>query len=281
MIPALPAAIGEASQALGLVRPRVTRLAGGAANRSFRLQDGERDYVVRLAGDEAARLGANARSEVVMQSLAAGERLAPRIVLAEPSGGYVVSEFIGGRAPLEREMKDPGLLVRVGAWFARLHALDAPAGIDSVDFGARAAGYLARLPDEGDGGVVRHLRHELARRRSALPKAGRLVPCHHDMHRRNLLDDGARLVAVDWEYAGPGDAAADLAACAGYHALDTAGIDALVRGYGAADTDLRARIAAVAWIFESLWYGWNAVAAQEGLAVNGEEQSRLAARLLA
>jgi aminoglycoside phosphotransferase (APT) family kinase protein len=258
----------------------VTRLAGGAANRSFRLQDGPRDYVLRLSGDAAARLGANARSEVAMQSLAAGEGLAPRIVLAEPSGGYVVSEFVGGCAPLEHEMQEPGLLARVGAWCARLHALDVPAGIDPVDFGARAAGCLARLPDEGDGGVVAHLRRELAQRRAALPEAGRLVPCHHDLHRRNLLDDGARLVAVDWEYAGPGDAAADLAACAGYHALDAAGIDALVAGYGAADTDLRARIAAVAWIFDCLWYGWNAVAAQEGLKVSGEEQSRLAARLL-
>jgi len=277
---ALPAAIEDISRALGLVRPRVTRLSGGVANESFRLQDGTRDYVLKLAGGAAARLGSSRRAEVAMQSLAAGEGLAPRIVLVDQAGRCVVSEFVAGRAPLESEMRDPAFLARVGAWCARLHALGVPAGIMPVDFGSRAAGYLARIPDVSGSGVVPRLRRELERRRAALPRPATLVPCHHDLHRRNLVDDGARLVAVDWEYAGPGDPAADLAACARYHGLDTADIEALAGGYGGADAGFRARIASVAWIFDCLWYGWNAVAAQEGLAVDAEEQSWLAARLL-
>ena len=84
---------------------------------------------------------------------------------------------------------------------------------------------------------------------------------------------------MDWEYAGPGDPAADLAACAGYHALDAVGLDALIAGYGARKP-LAARVASLAWIFDCLWYGWNAAAAQDGLAADAAEQSRLAARLL-
>ena len=273
-----PAPIAEAASALGLARPEVTPVDGGLANRTFRLRDGSRDYVLRLAGDAAARLGANMRSEIAMQSLAAGAGLAPRIVLADPVGRYVVSEFVHGSAPGAAAMRDPALLARVGAWCARLHALEAPRDVATVDFGERAAGYLARLRDAD--GVVPRLRDELSRRRAALPPPARLAPCHHDLHRRNLLDDGERLVAVDWEYAGPGDPAADLAACAGYHALDAAGLDALIAGYGGARAALAARVESLAWIFDCLWYGWNAAAALDGLAADAAEQSRLAARLL-
>ena len=123
------------------------------------------------------------------------------------------------------------------------------------------------------------LQGELARRRAALTPPARLAPCHHDLHRRNLLDDGWRLLAVDWEYAGPGDPAADLASCIGYHALDAGAGEALLDGYGRRDAAFRARVAALGWIFDCLWYGWNAVAAQEGIEPDLDEQSRLAARL--
>jgi thiamine kinase-like enzyme len=86
---------------------------------------------------------------------------------------------------------------------------------------------------------------------------------------------------LDWEYAGPGDPAADLAACIGYHDLGPGEIDALLWGYGEDGTALRARLAALGWIFDCLWYGWNGVAAQAGLEVDRRLQDRLAARLAA
>jgi thiamine kinase-like enzyme len=176
-------------------------------------------------------------------------------------------------------MGDPALLSRVGTWFARLHAIAAPAELPVIDFGARAAGYLSRAARAGDASTAARLGQALAQRRAALAPPARIVPCHHDLHRRNLLDDGLRLLAIDWEYAGPGDPAADLAACAGYHALDGAAIDALLAGYGG-DAELRARVESLAWTFACLWYGWNAAAAGHGIAVDEAEQSRLAARLL-
>jgi aminoglycoside phosphotransferase (APT) family kinase protein len=215
-------------------------------------------HFLRLAGDAATRLGANFRSEIAMQTLACGAGLAPGIVLADPAGRYVVSEFVEGSAPDASAMRDPAFLARVGAWCARLHALEAPPDIATVDFGERAAGYLACLSDAD--GIVPRLRGELARSPAAQPPPERTQPCHHHHHppnnlhrRRNLLDIGTCLVAVDWEYAGPGDPAADLAACAGYPALDAAGLDALVAGYGAARAPSAARVAALAWIFDCLW----------------------------
>lgn len=274
-------AIEAAARALGLRSPEAIPLPGGVANRSFRLREGAHDFVLRLAGSAAARLGASSRSEFAMQALAAAAGLAPPIVLADAAHGFIVSRFAPGRVPTAAAMRSPRLLRRVGAWFARLHGLEAPPGLAAIDFGERAADYLARIAARDPGDFIRRLQRELAQRREALAAPARLAPCHHDPHRRNLLDDGTHILALDWEYAGPGDAAADLAACAGYHGLDAAGLDALLDGYGTASRVLRARVAALAWIFDCLWFGWNGAAAAHGLAPDAGEQSRLAARLLA
>ena len=235
--------------------------------------------MLRVTGKPAEALGASASSETAMQSLAADAGLAPAVVFADPACGFVVSRHEPGRAPQARDMRDGRLLRRIGAWIARLHALDAPAGLPIVDIGERAAGYLARVAAARDDAFNVRLHDELGRRRAALAPPARLAPCHHDLHRRNFLDDGRRLLAVDWEYGGPGDPAADLASCLGYHALDAAASEALLDGYGRKDAVFRARVAALGWIFDCLWYGWNAVAAQEGMAPDLDEQSRLAARL--
>jgi aminoglycoside phosphotransferase (APT) family kinase protein len=275
----LAAAAAEASAALGLERAEVTPLHGGLANLSLRLRDARHDFVLKLAGDATPGLGARAESEVRMQSLAAAAGLAPGVVLADFRLGFIVARHARGETPSADEMRDPRLLRRLGAWLARLHALEPPAALPIVDFGERAAGYLARLARAGVDPLARGLLVKLDARRRGLPAPDRLAACHHDLHRRNLVDDGDRLLAVDWEYAGPGDPAADLAACIGYHALDGRGVDALLGGYDARDPAMRERIGAVGWIFDCLWYGWNGVAALEGLGIDRAEQAAIAARL--
>jgi thiamine kinase len=274
-----PAGVASVIDVLGLARPVVTPLAGGILNRSFRVRAGDLDLVLKLANDAAPALGASRRSEFVMQSLAAGAGLAPPVVLADESRGFIVSRHAGGRTLSASDMQDARLLARIGAWIAALHALPVPAGLAVVDFGERAAGYLSRLQADSPGGFPGRLTSELAARRAALPRPAQLAACHHDLHHRNFIDDGRRLLAVDWEYAGPGDPAADLAACIGYHGLRDGGIDALLGGYGHDGAELRERVAKLAWIFDCLWFGWNAAAGLSGSEPDANEQARLAARL--
>jgi Ser/Thr protein kinase RdoA (MazF antagonist) len=214
-----------------------------------------------------------------MQALAAASGLAPPVVLADQARGFIVSRHAAGRTLSAGDMQDARQLARVGAWIAALHALTVPAGLAAVDFGERAAGYLALLQAESPEGLAGRLANELAARRAALPQTVQLAPCHHDLHHRNFIDDGRRLLAVDWEYAGPGDPAADLASCIGYHGLRDDGIDALLAGYGQDGAELRERIAVLGWIFDCLWFGWNAVAALSGSPPDAGEQAALAERL--
>lgn len=265
---------------LGLVEPAITALPGGLANRVLRLRDDREDLVLRLAGPVTALLGADRQSELAIHRLAAAAGLAPAIVLARPEQGVLVTRHVAGQMPTAEQFRSPAVLARAGAWLARLHAIDAPAGFPVVDFGERAAGYLEAMRRAAPAPALDAIRAALASQRAALPPSARLAACHHDLHHRNFVDTGEGLVVIDWEYAGPGDPAADLAGCAGYHRLDAAAIDALFAGYGA-DAALRERVRALAWIFDCLWYGWNGAAATAGLGVDPREQAALEARLRA
>lgn len=279
--PLIECRVREIAAMLGLEQPRITQLSGGPANRTLRLQDARHDFVVRLAGETGVKLRANPAAELAMLGAAAAAGLAPAVVLARPDLGYVVMQHVAGRTPQACELRDTGFLRRVGAWIARLQAVPLPIGLAPIDFGERAAAYLAQLQGREPLELHARLGVELAARRAAYEPTAQRVCCHHDLHRRNLVETGGSLLAIDWEYAGPGDSAADLAACIGYHDLDPAQVDALLAGYGPGGAALRARLAALAWIFDCLWYGWNGVAAQEGLAVDAGLQQRLSARLMA
>lgn len=274
-------AVAAVEAGLGLQSPEVSALPGGPANRVLRLRDARQDVVLRIAPPQAGVLGASIVAECEMQALAAGAGLAPEILMARPEQGWLAARHAPGAVLTRDDLRDTRKLARLGAWMAQLHALPVPRSLPFVDFGERAASCLARLGDPAAGEAA-EIARRLRARRAALPPA-RPVACHHDLHHRNLIDQDGRLLAVDWEYAGPGDAAADLAACAGYHDLGPRHVDALLGGYGADAAPLRARLAALGWIFDCLWYGWNAVAAREGLAPAAEPglQARLAARLLA
>jgi aminoglycoside phosphotransferase (APT) family kinase protein len=270
------AAIAE----LGLHRPERTPLPGGLANRTIRLRDEQHDVVVRIAGVEASGLGADRESERAMHRLAAGIGLAPEIVIARPAEGLLVTRHAAGRGLTHGDLHDAAMLQRIGAWIARLHAQEPPPSLDVVDFGARAAGYLSTMLAHDTSSPARTIAGLLARRRAALPPPVRLAPCHHDLHHRNFVDTPGGLLAIDWEYAGPGDPAADLASCIGYHGLARREIDVLLGGYGADGGMLHDRLEAQGWIFDCLWYGWIGAARAVGLDVDRVLQSRLEERLL-
>ena len=87
-------------------------------------------------------------------------------------------------------------------------------------------------------------------------------------------------MALDWEYAGAGDPAADLAACIGYHDLEPELVETLLGGYGADSRSLLARLAPLRWIFDCLWLGWIEISAQQEIAVDESRRQRLVDRLL-
>ena len=262
-----------------LCNPQVTPLSGSISNRSWRLRDATQDLVLRQSGANASQLGADGRAELAMLGIAAGAGLAPQVVLARPAEGLLVTRYVGGQVLTLADVLRPAMLARIGAWFARLHALTPPRDFPAVDFGERAAGYVRELRAQAPSALIADLERRLAAKRNSVPPPGRLVACHHDLHHLNLVDCGDSLVALDWEYAGPGDPAADLAACIGYHDLGPQQADALVAAHGGDPGPLLARLPALCWMFDCLWLGWMEIAALGGIAINAERRRRLVERL--
>lgn len=264
---------------LGLRDPEVTLLSGGLSNRSWRLRDATRDLVLRQSGAAAGQLGADGRSELAMLEIASGAGLAPQVVLARPEQGLLVTRYVAGHVLTRPDVHRLPMLARIGAWLARLHALAPPQGLAAVDFGERAAGYLGRLQAQAPTPLSAGLERRLSAWRKSLPPPRRPVACHHDLHHLNLVDRGDALLALDWEYAGPGERAADLAACIGYHDLDPQQVEALLAGHGGDTESISARLPALRWIFDCLWFGWMEVAALSGVSMDGERRQRLIDRL--
>ena len=264
---------------LGLRDPEITPLSGGLSNRSWRLRDTKQDLVLRRSGAVAGELGADGRAELAMLEIAAGAGLAPQVVLALPDQGLLVTRYVDGQVLARTDVRRPAMLARIGAWFARLHALAPPREFPAVDFGERAADYLGRLRARAPTPLIAEIERGLAARRHSLPPPRRLVACHHDLHHLNLVDRGDALIALDWEYAGPGDAAADLAACIGYHDLGPQQVEALLAGHGGDLESMRARLPALCWIFDCLWLGWMELAAVGGVAVDHARRQHLIERL--
>ena len=281
MVDGLDDRIAAIAGELGLERPTVTVLPGGLLNRTLRLRDARHDVVLRLAGAGATALGVDRDAELAMQQLAASAGLAPAVLLARPAEGLLVTRHVVGRVLTRDEAREAGMLARIGTWLARLHALAPPAGLEPIDIAVRAAGYLQALGPGKSTALVRDLGRRLARLRGELPPPARLTACHHDLHHFNLVDTSATVIALDWEYAGPGDPVADLAACICYQDLDRQQIAILIDSYGGDSRQIAVRLAASVWVFDCLCYGWIEVAAMQGLATDPERRRGLIERLTA
>lgn len=275
----IPDPVAAIAAELGLRNPEVTLLSGGLSNRSWRLRDAKQDLVLRQSGATAGQLGADRPSEIAMLGIAAGAGLAPQLVLARPDDGLLVTRYVDGQVLTRMGVGRSTMLVRIGAWFARLHALAPPQGVAAIDFGERAAGYLGKLRAQAPSPFAAELELRLAAKRNSLPSPRRIAACHHDLHHLNLVEQGVALIALDWEYAGPGDPAADLAACICYHDLDPKQIDALLAGYGGGSQALRARLVPLCWIFDCLWLGWLEMAATLDISLDAGRRQCLIDRL--
>ena len=95
--------------------------------------------------------------------------------------------------------------------------------------------------------------HELAGRIESRRGAYTLRPCHDDLLAANFVHDGTQLRIVDWEYAGMGDPAFDLANFAVNNSLDEDGDRELLDAYGGADLDVHVLMRFMSDFREATW----------------------------
>jgi thiamine kinase-like enzyme len=205
----------------------VEKLGGGITNHNFKVAvDGDL-LVLRVGGKDTDLLGIDRHHEYEAALLAAALGIGPRVERFEQ--GCLVTAYVEGEAG----RADPG---EVGPLLARLHAgASVPGRFDSFRvveaYHDTASQRGVRVP------AVYERALEIARSVERLRRAAPLVPCHNDLLAANFIHDGDRVWIVDWEYAGMGDPAFDLANYAVSNGLEEDGERELLDAYGGGDHD--------------------------------------------
>jgi thiamine kinase-like enzyme len=129
-------------------------------------------------------------------------------VRADTERGYLIQEWVEGRAwPASAVRRVPNI-ARMAALLKRVHELPVPEPARIMSPGAWILHYGAKLAAANAGGVSALAAGAAARlaRLEALPRAAGVV-CHSDVHLLNLLECPPRadrtrtLKLLDWEYA--------------------------------------------------------------------------------
>ena len=238
----------------------LTTLSGGITNRNFLVAPaGTRErYVIRLAGNDTHLLGISREVEYAATVAAAGVGVGPEVVAFMRPEAYLVTRFIEGSHVLLEQVRQPVTIARVADALRRIHdgppipGLFVPLRIVEA-YKALAQARGVRIPAEYELASAIGRRIELA----CLADPVELRPCHNDLLNANLIDDGARIRIVDWEYAGMGDPYFDLGNFSINHALTPDDDRTLLEGYqGSVAVDRLARVAlmrVVSDFREAMW----------------------------
>ncbi|SEA15324.1 choline kinase family protein [Microbulbifer marinus] len=200
-------------------RPSVIKpLTGGLTNRSFLLQAGGDQLVLRRNSAISAALDLNRVAEYQALLHADNAGLCAPLIYCDPEHQYLVTRFIDGGG---WSKSGAGALPQLAQLLRGIHAL--PAIDAQLDIEDKAASYWCSIDNRADFyAPLRTLDKKVQRH---IPAARELSAgiclCHNDLLATNLIAaaDG-NLYAIDWEYAAMGDPFYELALIVIEYALD-------------------------------------------------------------
>ncbi len=238
---------------------QVARLPGGSVNRSYSIRTPAGHFVLRFSPAPEAWLAPDHSVERALQSLAAREGLAPRILHADRDDRWLITEFVDGPLWSDAHFGRAECLATLGDRLQELHSM-APPAIGRVDLLQVLGGYAERVDQARGAGEVpagEYLEQAaLAWQLSGAPER-RAAVLHHDLHGSNLIQSReGRLVLIDWECAVVNDPLLDVACVLSYFEAARAHADVLLGHSGLGAVTSR-QLAASLWLFDLhtwLWY---------------------------
>jgi thiamine kinase-like enzyme len=185
--------------------PRFAVIEDGRTNCNFEVTDNSGRYFARFGRDLPHHFIFREHEERAAR-LASDLQVAPKLLYA--NDGAMVCEFIEGKGLVIEDGKDKLILERIAQSLRRLH-LGGAKGITHVfDLAKFLPDYLERVPPGSLPGEDRDI---LVRIIGSIPNLPSESLIHSDLIPNNFLDDGENMWIIDWEYAGLGHPAIDLA----------------------------------------------------------------------
>lgn len=238
-----------------------TRVTGGLTNTNVRVTLPDGDVVARIATQDSALLAIDRDAEHANSVAAAASGAAPPVVGYAPEEGVLVVRWVAGRTFSQADVADPANLRRIAQACRRLHA--GPRFGTDFDMFAVQRGYLDVVRDNGfrlpPGYLDRMPAFDDVRRALAVGATGTVL-CNNDLLAGNLVDDGARVWLIDYEYSGNNDAAFELGNLWSESALPVEALDTLVDAYyGRVSRSLVARVRLYGLASKYGWMLWAAI----------------------
>jgi thiamine kinase-like enzyme len=236
----------------------VTRLAGGASNVNLKISCAQDSYALRICMPDSARWGVQRQAAIQAQRDAAALNVAPDIIASDPAEGHFLSAFVDGAVLTPELLRSEHLLPEVARTLRRLNAGTTGAREfspfdDMRTFVELGSAEHAPAPAGFDAMLARSFRIEALFRNRPMPRAF----CHSDLVPQNFLLTAGGFRLVDWDYAGQGWIAFEMASFSCQAGLDPAETQELLTAY---DPDLddsqRARVELmrlVAGVREAAW----------------------------
>jgi thiamine kinase-like enzyme len=212
-------------------RPRtISALEGGLTNRNYRVDVAGSSYVLRIPGEETALLGIDRQVEAACSRAAAESGVGPDVLAYLPEHGALVRRFVEGRVLVTDDVRKPEILQRVVDSVRRYH--DSPPGcgtfspLETVQEYRKLARERGVLLPPAFSEAIEILVLRIGEHSPEPP-----CPCHNDLLAANLVDDGATVQIIDWEYAGMGDRYFDLGNLAANNEFEPQHEMALLQAY--------------------------------------------------
>ena len=205
-------------------------LPGGLTNRNLKVTTPDGTVVVRIPAPGPGLLGIDRDHEHANSRAAAAAGVGAPVRDYRPGQGLVV-DFLPGTALTDDDLHDPAVLERVAAACRQLHA--GPRFVNDFDMFAVQARYRRIVAEHGFRLPPRYdeFAPAVVRIREALGPRDHTVPCNNDLLAGNLIDDGAQVRIIDYEYSGNNDPCFELGNAWSEAALPVPLLDVLVTAY--------------------------------------------------
>jgi thiamine kinase len=250
-------------------RPEIHRLGTGLVNETYRVERDGRSYAMRTAAANPYDLGLDREWEARVLKSAVAVDLTPALVYCDPLRGILISRWAPGRSWLPAELRRPANISRMAELIRQVHALPLPAAprvMSPAQWIGYYTGALQRTSAAGvtpqraalDNAVLRSAAAAQLTALAALPSAGPVL-CHSDLHTLNLVDRGATLVLLDWEYAHASDPLWDLAGWSANTDLERDLQEDLLAQYlgRTPAPDEQLRLQRLAWLYDYVCLLWS------------------------
>lgn len=207
----------------------IVPLSGGLTNANYKLIMNGVSFFARQSASVNELLNISLDKEYQASKAAGDAGIAPKVMLYSPQNGVLVTDFID-TAGKKVDLRDPEQMDRFCTSIRALHALPVilPGKLSPMDTIER---YIKHA--EEAGAIIPEMVAPLIEQLKGMQSDEEVqeAPCHNDLHAGNCLDDGERMLLIDWEYAAMGDPLFDLATLVSVEKFNVAELTQLLKNY--------------------------------------------------